>query len=425
MLRTPSRVIPAEAGIHGPGTALSAADPSAVPLGADDRREDLLSALTPPAVIGIVGGGQLGRMLAQTAQRHGYRTAVLTGGDDRTPAGVVADIEIAAPFDDAAAAQRLVDCADVITWELENVDLGVADAAATAGIPVRPRPQALAAAADRAAEKRALAAAGVPVAPYREAADPSELAAAVAALDGPVIVKTARGGYDGKGQVRLAAAGPEPMPSAAFAEVFRGLGSGWLIVEQEVPFDLEVSVVMARDAAGAVAHHGVMENDHVDGILDTTTVPARVSDGVTAAALGIAGQVARHLDVVGVLCVEMFVVGSELVVNEVAPRPHNSGHCTIEAAAASQFEQQLRAICGLPLGDGTCRPAAMAQLLGEFWADGEPPWSEALADPGIHLHLYGKRDSRPGRKMGHLTCVDATPELALKRVLAARDRLGP
>ena len=384
-----------------------------------------MSVLVPPAVIGIVGGGQLGRMLAQAAQRHGYRVAVLTGGGERTPAGVVADIEIAAAFDDEAAVQRLVDCADVITWELEDVDLGLAGTAATAGVPVRPRHQVLAVAADRAAEKKALTAAGVPVAPYLEAAGPAELAAAVSALDGPVIVKAVRGGYDGKSQIRLNGAGPEPTSPATLADVFRRLGSGRLIVEREVPFDLEVSVVVARSADGAVASHGVMENVHVDGILDVTTVPARVPDGVGAAALGIAGRLARHLDVVGVLCVEMFVVGSDLVVNEVAPRPHNSGHCTIEAAAASQFEQQLRAVCGLPLGDGTCRPAAMAQLLGGLWAAGEPRWPEALADPGIHLHLYGKRDPRPGRKMGHLTCVDATPELALKRVLAARDRLGP
>ena len=387
-----------------------------------------MSPLTPPAVIGIVGGGQLGRMLAQVAHRHGYRVAVLTGGEGRSPAGSVADIEIAEPFDDPAAVQRLVACADVITWELENVDLGVAEAASAAGIPVRPRPEALAAAADRAAEKRALVAAGVPVAPYREAVSPGELAAAVAALDGPVIVKTARGGYDGKGQVRLPAAAPEPEPEpvreAAAAELFEQLGSVRLIVEQEVPFDREVSVVLARSASGAVADHGVMENVHVDGILDTTTVPARLDDDVAAAARGIAARIARHLELVGVLCVEMFAVGSELVVNEIAPRPHNSGHCTIEAAAASQFEQQLRAVCGLPLGDGACRPAAMAQLLGGLWAGGQPPWPEALSDPGVHLHLYGKREPRPGRKMGHLSCVDATPELALKRVLAARDRLG-
>ncbi|MCY3661424.1 MAG: 5-(carboxyamino)imidazole ribonucleotide synthase [bacterium] len=383
-----------------------------------------MSALVPPAVIGIVGGGQLGRMLAQAAQRHGYRTAVLTGGLEETPAGAVADIEIAARFDDTAAVQRLVACADVITWELEDVDLGVADAAADAGIPVRPRRQVLAAAADRAAEKRALMAADVPVAPYREAAGPSELAASLGALHGPVIVKTARGGYDGKGQVRMSAAEPAPERAASAAEVFRRLGSVRLIVEQEVPFDREVSVVVARSATGAIADHGVMENIHVDGILDLTTVPARLPQEVAATAVGIAGHLAHHLDLVGVLCVEMFVVGAELVVNEIAPRPHNSGHCTIEAAATSQFTQQLRAVCGLPLGDGTCRPAAMAQLLGDLWAGGEPPWSEVLTDPGVHLHLYGKRDPRPGRKMGHLTCVDATPELALKRVLTARDRLA-
>ena len=382
-----------------------------------------MSVLVPPAVIGIVGGGQLGRMLAQVAQRRGYRTAVLTGGGRETPAGAVADIEIAAPFDDAGAVRRLVACADVITWELEDVDLGVADAAADAGIPVRPGPQVMAAAADRAAEKRALTAAGVPVAPYREATGPSELAAALEALHGPVIVKTARGGYDGKGQVRVSAAEPDAERVASAGEVFRRLGSVRLIVEQEVPFDREVSVVVARSVSGEIADHGVMENVHVDGILDTTTVPARLPDEVAAAALGIAGCVARHLEVVGVLCVEMFVVGSELVVNEIAPRPHNSGHCTIEAAAAGQFEQQLRAVCGLPLGDGTCRPAAMAQLLGQLWAGGEPAWSEALCDPAVSLHLYGKREPRPGRKMGHLTCVEATPELALKRVLAARDRL--
>ncbi len=376
----------------------------------------------PPAVIGIVGGGQLGRMLAQTAQRHGYRVAVLTGGEAQTPAGAVADVEIAAAFDDDAGVRRLVDCADVITWELEDVDLGLADVAADAGVPVRPRHQVLAAAADRRVEKRALLAAGVPVAPYREATGPSGLAAAVAALEGPVIVKTARGGYDGKGQVRLAA---DRLSPTGATELFGRLGSVPLITEQVVPFDREVSVTVARSAAGEIVDHGVMENVHVDGILDTTTVPARLPTDVAGAARGIACRVVRHLDAVGVMCVEMFVVGSELIVNEVAPRPHNSGHCTIEAAPVSQFEQQLRAICGLPLGDGACRPAAMAQLLGDLWAAGEPAWSEVLSDPGIRLHLYGKREPRPGRKMGHLTCVEETSELALKRVLAARERLVP
>ena len=383
---------------------------------------DGVSVLVPPGVIGIVGGGQLGRMLAQVARSCGYRTAVLTGGGRETPAGVVADIEIAAPFDDTDAVGRFVAGADVITWELEDVDLGVAEVAADAGVPVRPRPEVMATAADRAAEKRAVEAAGVPVAPWREAADPTGLTAALDALRGPVIIKTARGGYDGKGQVRLPAAEPGRERVTSAGESFRRLGSVRLIVEQEVPFDREVSVVVARSESGEIADHGVMENVHVDGILDTTTVPARLPDEVAAVARGIAGRLAQHLDVVGLLCVEMFVVGSELIVNEIAPRPHNSGHCTIEAAAAGQFTQQLRAVCGLPLGDGTCRPAAMAQLLGDLWAAGEPRWSEVLTDPGVHLHLYGKQP-RPGRKMGHLTCVEVTPEPALKRVLAARDRL--
>ena len=379
--------------------------------------------LSPPAVVGIVGGGQLGRMLAHAAQRHGYRAAVLTGGEERTPAGTAADLEIAAAFDDAAAVQRFLDCADVVTWEFENVDLGVADAAAQAGVPVRPSRQVVATAADRTTEKRALAAAGAPVAPYREVASPSGLEAAVAALDGPVIAKTVRGGYDGKGQARIAGGKGFRAPRASLEETFDALGSDRLVVEQEVPFDREVSVVVARGVDGDLADHGVMENVHVNGILDTTITPARLPRAVAAEARDIAARLAENLDVVGVICVEMFVVGSELVVNELAPRPHNSGHCTIEAAASSQFDQQLRAVCGLPLGDGACRPAAMVQLLGDLWGDGDPAFREALSDPGVSLHLYGKREARPGRKMGHIACVDATGERALERASAARDRL--
>ena len=382
-----------------------------------------MSVLHPPSVVGIVGGGQLGRMLAHAAQRFGYRTAVLTGGDERTPAGAVADIEIAAAFDDAGAVQRFVDCADVITWEFENVDLGVADAAADAGVPVRPGRHVVAATSDRGLEKRALIAAGAPVARYREAGSATDLARALVALSGPVICKTARDGYDGKGQVRIPSRGTTPDPPPEPERLFEDMGSRRLVVEQEVPFDCEVSVVVARGVDGTVADHGVMENVHVGGILDTTVTPARLPPEVAGEARRLAARLAEHLDVVGVLCVEMFVVGTELVVNEMAPRPHNSGHCTLEAAAASQFEQQLRAVCGLPLGDGACRPAAMVQLLGQLWAGGEPAWKRALADPGVHLHLYGKRDARPGRKMGHITCVDSTPELALKRAVEARDRL--
>ncbi|MXW34127.1 MAG: ATP-grasp domain-containing protein, partial [Chloroflexi bacterium] len=225
------------------------------------------------------------------------------------------------------------------------------------------------------------------------------------------------------GQVRIPSRGTTPDPPPEPERLFEDMGSRRLVVEQEVPFDCEVSVVVARGVDGAVADHGVMENVHVGGILDTTVTPAHVPPEVAGEAKRLAARLAEHLDVVGVLCVEMFVVGTDLVVNEMAPRPHNSGHCTIEAAPASQFEQQLRAVCGLPLGDGACRPAAMVQLLGGLWAGGEPAWERALADPGVHLHLYGKRGARPGRKMGHITCVDSTLELALKRAVEARDRL--
>lgn len=374
--------------------------------------------ITPPAVIGIVGAGQLGRMLAQVAHRYGYQVAVLTGGDRQTPAGTVADIEVAAEFNDPEAVQRFVACVDVVTWELENVSLDVADAAIATGIPVRPGPRVIAAARDRGVEKEAITSAGVPVAPYREVTGPSELEEAVIAFDAPVIIKTVRGGYDGKYQARVASS-----HSLDPAGVFEGLGSSRLIVEQELLFDREVSVVVARTADGLIADHGVMENVHVDGILDTTITPADIPLQVSAEAISIAVELADHLDVVGLLCVEMFVVGSELFVNEIAPRPHNSGHCTIEAAVASQFEQHLRAICGLPLGDGACRPAAMAQLLGELWDTGEPDWVEVLSDPKVSMHLYGKREARRGRKMGHLTCVDTTPMSALEQVLAARERI--
>jgi 5-(carboxyamino)imidazole ribonucleotide synthase len=191
-----------------------------------------------------------------------------------------------------------------------------------------------------------------------------------------------------------------------------------------IPFERELSVVVARGAGGEIVDHGVMENHHVDHILDTTMVPAAIDPDRAAAARALAHRIAEAWDLVGVLCIEIFDTGTELLVNEVAPRPHNSGHCTIEAAPASQFEQQLRAVCGLPLGDGTCRPAAMVQLLGDLWADGEPDWLAVLRDPSIHLHLYGKTEPRPGRKMGHLTCVGDNAADTLQRAVDSRVALS-
>ncbi len=373
--------------------------------------------LLPGATIGIVGGGQLGRMLAQAARQHGYRVVVFTGGAKDTPAGVLADEEVAATFDDATAIAQFVRSVDVVTWEFENVDVEVARAAEEVAVPVRPSGSIIATAQDRRLEKEALTAAGVPVAPWRPAASEAELAEAVADLGVPVIAKAARFGYDGKGQRRI----DDP---AEVVTAWRDLSGERLVVESVVPFERELSVVVARSVEGEIVDHGVMENHHVDHILDSTIVPARIPDGTTELALDVAHRVAEALDLEGVLCVELFDTGTEILVNEIAPRPHNSGHLTIEAAAASQFEQQLRAVCGLPLGAGSCRPAAMIQLLGDLWENGEPDWAEVLADPDIHLHLYGKADPRPGRKMGHLTCVGDDPTVALQRVTDARVALN-
>jgi len=373
--------------------------------------------LLPGSTIGVVGGGQLGRMLAQVAHQHGYRVAVLTGGAKDTPAGSIAEIEICAGFDDETGIERFLAEADVITWEFENVDARLAQAAGDAGIPVHPSGAIIADAQDREREKRALEAAGVAVAPWRPAHSLAELHGAVADLGTPVIVKAARFGYDGKGQARID-------DLSAVEATWTHLGEERLVVEAVIPFERELSVIVVRNAAGDVADHGVMENHHVHHILDTTIVPAAISPERQAEARALARRIAEAWDLVGVLCVEIFDTGDELLVNEVAPRPHNSGHCTIEAAAASQFEQQFRAICGLPLGDGACRPAAMVQLLGDLWADREPDWANALNDPAIRLHLYGKAEPRPGRKMGHLTCVGDDVADTLQRAIDARVALA-
>lgn len=362
-----------------------------------------MSPLPPGTTIGIVGGGQLGRMLAQSARQHGYGVVVLTGGAKDTPAGLLADEEITGDFTDPVTLARFVDRVDVITWEFENVDLQVAAVAAEAGVPVRPSAAIVAAAQDRKLEKLALSAAGIAVAPWRPAATLREVTDAVAELGVPVIAKVARFGYDGKGQVRID-------DGAQVEAAWETLEHQRLVVESVIAFERELSVVVARGVDGTIVDHGVMENEHVNHILDLTIVPAEVSDLTAAAARQVAHDTAIALDLVGVLCVELFDTAEGILVNEIAPRPHNSGHCTIEAASASQFEQQLRAATGMPLGDGACRPAAMAQLLGDLWADGAPDFGRVLAEPDIHLHLYGKGDAHPGRKMGHLTCVgdDAT-----------------
>ncbi|HSL81441.1 MAG TPA: 5-(carboxyamino)imidazole ribonucleotide synthase [Thermoanaerobaculia bacterium] len=375
-----------------------------------------LPPLLPGAVIGVLGSGQLGRMLALAARPMGYRVHVLSPGEE-TPTGQAADREVTADYLDLDAVREFAAGVDVVTFEFENVPAACAEAAALR-VPVRPAHRVLHTAQNRLREKRFLAGAGFPVAPFEAVRDLPELSAALGRVGTPAVLKTAGWGYAGQGQARIAApAGAE----AAWAEV----ATDEAVLEGFVDFEREVSVVAARGVGGELAHWGVIANDHERHILDLSVAPAPVPGEVAAEAVRIARGVLEELDVVGVLCVEMFLTGDgRLLVNELAPRPHNSGHLTVDAAVTSQFEQQARAVCGLPLGSTRLHsPAAMANLLGDLWQDGEPDWRAALSYPTVKLHLYGKADPRPGRKMGHLTARAETPEEAAKTVLAARAAL--
>ncbi len=372
--------------------------------------------ILPGATIGVLGSGQLGRMLALAARRMGYRVHVFSPGTD-TPTGQVADHEHAAPYEHLAAVRAFARRVDVVTFEFENVPAATAEAAA-AEAPVRPAGEVLHVAQNRLREKRFLSARGFPVAPHREVSSAAELAAALDAVGTPAVLKTAGWGYDGKGQERI-----DDRSQAEAA--WRRLDTDQAVLEGFVDFERELSVVAARGLDGTVAHYGLFANDHVDHILDVSVAPAPVEARLVHEGAEIARGILEALDVVGVLCVELFLTrDGRLLVNEIAPRPHNSGHLTVDAAVTSQFEQQLRAVCGLPLGaPALLRPAAMANLLGDLWRDGTPDWPAALAFPGVKLHLYGKADPRPGRKMGHLTTLAPTVEEARATVLAARAAL--
>src|SRR5581483_9737546 len=305
---------------------------------------------------------------------------------------------------------------DVVTFEFENIPAETLTAIAEVR-PVHPAPHVLHICRHRLREKDFLHNHGFPVAEYRAVHGAEELADALQVLGTPAILKTAEFGYDGKGQVRIEQASDV---GSAWKHMGRALG----VVERFVPFTKEISVICARSAAGAVVCYGPMENVHQRHILDVTTSPADLAPHTTHQALELGRAITQALGVVGLLTVELFVVGDEILVNELAPRPHNSGHFTFDACVTSQFEQQLRAVCGLPLGDPQqLRPAAMANLLGDLWANGEPNWFAALASPEVKLHLYGKKDPRPGRKMGHLTVLAESSSQARDRVLAARRAL--
>ncbi len=370
----------------------------------------------PGASIGVLGSGQLGRMFAIAARRMGYRVHTFSPAED-TPTGQVADVEIRRDYEDLDAVTAFAAGVQVVTFEFENVPAATAEAAARAA-PVRPSGEVLHVTQHRLREKTYLADHGFPVTPFRAVRSPAELEAGLTALGCPALLKTAGWGYDGKGQVRVHEPGHA---AAAWAQI----GGQEAVLEAFVGYEREVSVVAARGHDGQFVDFGVIENHHVAGVLDYSFSPARISAATQRRAREIARAVLEALDVVGVLCVEFFALpGGDLLINELAPRPHNSGHLTFDACLTSQFEQQLRAVCGLPLGaTDLLRPAAMANLLGDLWSRGTPDWRKALVLPDVKLHLYGKDEARPGRKMGHLTALANDAADATARVLEARTRL--
>jgi 5-(carboxyamino)imidazole ribonucleotide synthase len=364
-----------------------------------------------------MGSGQLGRMFAMAARRMGYRIHIFSP-DTETPAGQFADREVTGAYEDESAVRAFAKDVDLLTFEFENIPRRTVDWCA-AECQVRPASSILHTAQNRLREKDFLSGAGVPVAPYRAVGSEAELAAALAEIKTPAILKSAAFGYDGKGQ-RLVEGGGDA------AQLWAERPGDELILEGAIDFEKEVSVIIARGPDGSMATFPVCENLHRNHILDITVVPARVSPEAEASAAQLARTIAGKLELVGLLAVEMFLQrNGSLLVNELAPRPHNSGHWTIEGCATSQFEQHVRAVCGLPLGSTEIlQPTAMANLLGDLWVGGEPNWAAALAVKGVHLHLYGKHQPRPRRKMGHLTAVAQTVEAAIAAVTAARDALG-
>lgn len=371
--------------------------------------------ILPGSAVGVLGSGQLGRMFAIAARQMGYRVHTFSPETD-TPTGQVADIEVTGAYEDLDRVREFARGVKVVTFEFENVPAATAAAAAECAA-VRPAGDVLHVTQQRLREKNFLAKHGFPVTGFRALRTGDDLCAAARDLGLPAVLKTASFGYDGKGQSKISTA-------AECDALARTLAPGEYVYEAFVDFEREVSVVAARGVDGSYADWGVIDNTHRDHILDLSVAPADVPPSVQKQAGEITQGILEQLGVVGVLCVEFFLTrAGTLVVNELAPRPHNSGHLTIDASETSQFEQQLRAVCALPLGSTQLRPAAMANLLGDLWEQGEPNWAAALALPGVKLHLYGKAEARPGRKMGHLTALAPTAAEAAELAIRARRAL--
>lgn len=370
--------------------------------------------ILPPSMLGMLGGGQLARFFVIAAHEMGYRVMVLDP-DKNSPAGLLADVHLCAAYDDQSALDRMAQECVAVTTEFENVPASTLSALAQS-VPVHPAASAVAICQHRISEKGFLRDNGFPHAPYAEINAEADIPEDNAGLY-PGILKVARFGYDGKGQARVS-------NREEAAAAFRNFKGEQCVLEKMLALDYEVSVVLARDAAGNVKAFPVAENIHRNGILDISIVPARGSAEVREQAQALARGVAAKLNYVGTLGVEFFVCNGSLYVNEMAPRPHNSGHYTIDACVTDQFEQQIRALCGLPLGDTRLHsPAVMVNLLGDIWRDGEPEWEVLFEQLDLKLHLYGKHEARPGRKMGHFTVIGEHAEDVVAHAMSARRRI--
>ena len=372
--------------------------------------------INPPAMLGMLGGGQLGRFFVIAAHELGYKVTVLDP-DQNSPAGKIADVHICANFDDALALKKMADTCQAVTTEFENVPAKSLEKLALT-TTVRPSAACVSIAQHRVLEKNFIKDAGLPVAPFVVINSANDLPNDTNTIY-PAILKVARFGYDGKGQARVKS---QAEAQKAFAEFKQET----CVLEQMLVLDLEVSVVLARDSMGNIAAFPTAENSHLNGILDISIVPARCSEVIKANAQELAKRLAEKLDYVGVMGVEFFVVGSQLLVNEIAPRPHNSGHYTIDACITNQFEQQVRVMAGLALGDGSLHSnAVMVNILGDSWVNNlEPAWNKALAHASLKLHLYSKHEPRKARKMGHFTVIGKNKKAILNAALIARSELN-
>ena len=373
--------------------------------------------ILPGSTLGMLGGGQLGRMFTVAARTMGYRVIVLDP-DPQSPAVSFASQHLQAEYHDTEALDRLAHECAAVTTEFENVPAAALEALAER-CTVRPGARAVAITQDRIHEKTFLRDHGFATAPFATVQSESDLMAGLDAIGTPAILKVSRFGYDGKGQATVTNA-PEALAA------WNAMKREPCVLERRVPLDTEVSVVLARGIDNEVAVYPLSENSHSNGILDISVVPARVNPALAHQAQTMAREIAEQLEYVGVLAVEFFISDGTLLVNEIAPRPHNSGHYTIDACVCSQFDQQVRALCGLPLGDTRLlSPVAMVNLLGDLWQDGEPHWERVLQSPRAKLHLYGKHEARPGRKMGHYTCFAATTEAARDEASRLQSALRP